>query len=278
MEVHADRAPAATGRPSSSAAAPPTASPPAPAAAAGARATTCLADLGADLLQRVLLRLPDLSAVAAAASFLRDAVQQGGFEADWFLARHERAAPDRQWQYCAAAAWPAARVAGSRGGGRRAAAVAAAAPGAARLAEFLRAVLLRRMELGPLLDPSGPGSTPAEAAAAAARVAQLLREHRDLLREHSARQRQPEGAATAESDGSGLPPEVLEPVVRSLLLLCPHSEHLLLPYLAQGGHAGAVGLVAGWVEPEPAVLKWLAKPGAPAPVHSMHLSGEVGDA
>jgi hypothetical protein len=268
-----------------------------------------LQDLSADLVQRVLLRLPDVSAAAAAARFLCAAVTPA-FRVEWFLARHAAAAPDRPWQYAAIAAWPRARAGASEapagGGGAPAAPGAASAAAAAArtrdIAAFLRAALLRRAELG-LHDQSGPGSSPQEAATAAARVQQLLAEHDALAAGGAAGgsgasgsgsdagasgsgggvKRQEGGQADgAGSGGAPAPAAAAEasaavaPAARALMLLCPHAEHLLVPYLALGDHAGALSLLLPLLEgPSPRVLPWLAQGKAPAPEHDMLLSGNA---
>jgi hypothetical protein len=303
-----------------------------------ARGGAGLADLGADLLQRILLRLPDLAAPAAAARFLAAAATPA-FKVEWALARAAAAAPDRPWQYAAIAAWP--RGAAPRGraappppgaDAANAGALAAVAAAAARvraIAAFLRLALLRRADQG-LHDQSGPGISPQEAATAAARVQELLDEFDVAHPEGGAGggggggggrggsgEKDEAGGGSGEAEGSGerggeaggsggeaggsgseaggsggaaataapagtsLPPgrpaaaaAAAAPVARALLLLCPHVEHLLVPYLAQGGHAGAIALVLPLLEgTSPRVLPWLAQGKAPAPDHDMLLSG-----
>ena len=243
------------------------------------------------LAQRILLRLPDASAAAAASRALRAVASDAAFELEWFLGRHEAAAPDRPWQYAAIAAWPAARVPGAAAPPRRRAAAAA------RLAAFLLAALKQRAARG-ALDASGPGSTPAEAEAAAARIGELLREHEAAAAAYDAAAAAAEAAASAAGDaGGGAAPEWrCDAAARALALACPHAEHLLLPYLAAGGHAGLMATVAPVLDESAAaatpaaatpsaaaaaapgsaaraVLPWLA-PGGPeaAPEHDVAFS------
>lgn len=72
----------------------------APGPTAGASGGTCLTDLGPDLLQGILLHLPDVAAAAAAAPALAAAAGQEEFAVEWCLVRAAAAAPDRLWQVC----------------------------------------------------------------------------------------------------------------------------------------------------------------------------------